>query len=272
MRARLFLGNEMTSRRGLPAWRRPTASLRPRCRRILCSLLLVAAPCMGQGITAGLSIDAGAEFATSATVTLAITAPPGAEQVEIANQADFRGSQMFPVAPEIPWKLRKSGRERTPRTVYARFNGVGVDSSLVYSDDIVLDRKKPVIRSISVVRRGSVSKLTLPNFTVTVMAVDNVSPRSALRFQIADSRNFDDVPITSARRKTISTSRRTIFVRVFDEAGNFRTDSVNLPAGFFTPCRTRFCGPRSIFKGAPRRPKPPTCVGRACNRGPQFGK
>ena len=156
----------------------------------------------------GVSINAGARFTRHREVTLSVVWPWGARDAVIANDGSFADALSVALAPTIPWRLDTGGPERIQRTVYVRFD----DSLETLSDDIVLDRTPPVVRSASATRRGRSKRVV-----VRVRARDATS--GVARIQAGPRRGA--LPrVKFSRRLSIFTSRHRIWIRVFDRAGN----------------------------------------------------
>ncbi|MBU6364140.1 MAG: VCBS repeat-containing protein [Acidobacteria bacterium] len=162
----------------------------------------------------GVSINEGAPYVSKAGVRLSLVWPAGATTVTIANDGGFADARSFPVATRIPWTLRASGPEREPRIVYVRFSGGGVSDTQTFSDDTILDRRRPVITRVeaSAVGRGP------SRFALRVTAKDRISGVSQMSISSRKSR-----PVTvrfRAEQGVISRAGR-VRVRVRDRAGNW---------------------------------------------------
>lgn len=162
----------------------------------------------------GVSINEGAPYVSKARVRLSLVWPAGATAVTIANDGGFADARSFPVAARIPWTLRASGPEREPRIVYVRFSGGGVSTTETFSDDTILDRRRPVITRVeaSAVGRGP------SRFALRVAAKDRISGISQMSISSRKSR-----PVTvrfRAEQGVISRASR-VRVRVRDRAGNW---------------------------------------------------
>jgi hypothetical protein len=95
----------------------------------------------------GVSINDGAQFTNDPDVVVTANGPDATAFTTIANDGGFLDGLEFPAvaSSSYRWRLRDSGPERLPRTVYARFNGGGLDSTRTFSDDIILDTTRPIV-------------------------------------------------------------------------------------------------------------------------------
>lgn len=100
-----------------------------------------------QAPTGSVSINAGAAYTTSASVTLTISATDTGggtvTQMEVKNDNAFTGNWQ-PYATTLPWTL--AGPDGT-NTVYIRFRDGSGNASGPYSDTIILDTVNPTITS-----------------------------------------------------------------------------------------------------------------------------
>ncbi len=101
----------------------------------------------------GVSIEDGAYATDSPSVTLNLVWPAGTTSVLVGNDGGFNavaGVGSFPIAEQIPWRLRGTAGSRLPTTVYVQFQG-SYGSSSTYTDDIVLDETAPELSSAALV-------------------------------------------------------------------------------------------------------------------------
>lgn len=90
----------------------------------------------------GVSINGGSRFTRDPSVTVTVRWPRAASSLLISNDGGFIPAGSMPVKMRIPWRLDPNGPERQPRTIYVRFD----NDPQTYQDDIVLDRRQPVVR------------------------------------------------------------------------------------------------------------------------------
>ncbi len=155
----------------------------------------------------GVTINEGAQFTNSPDVTISLVWPVFAGTASLANDGGFRTAGEFPLAPQIPWTLESSGKERLPKTVYVRFGG-GSAGRETYQDDIILDEQKPKVGKAGIAD-GTELSLTARDSTSGVAAVQIASGKRA----VGRWRPF---------RRLIRWSHphRQVRVRVRDRAGN----------------------------------------------------
>ena len=203
--------------------------------------------CQPNSGSVGATINKASLYTNEPRVRLAITAPAGASSVRISNDGGFAGADSRPLEADgmYGWKLRSSGPERLPRTVYVRFVGSCLDPSQTYSDDIILDETAPVVSAASATAAvdaapvrastgitpvsSSVASADEPvratagvlaagsgRFLLSVKARDNASGVSALQLATSRTRPSNWRKFTPRVRAT----KRPAWVRVRDRAGN----------------------------------------------------
>ena len=164
----------------------------------------------------GVSINDGARFTDSTSVTLSAVWPACSQTLLISNDGGFRSARSSAIAEGVPWTLDSSGPERLPKTVYLRFNGAGAN----YTDDIILDEISPVITSVTAATASGANEMsTGRRYRFVVAATDKVS--GVGKVQISGSRRGGG---TVARYKRVTSAKLTTkqaFVRVQDRAGNW---------------------------------------------------
>ena len=184
----------------------------------------------------GISVNDAAEFTNKKLVTIYATGPSGSTQVIISNDGGFGSSQTFSLTDgyaEVPWTLVASRDERLPKTVYARFvQRFGTQSS-TNTDDIILDTTAPVMTGTT----GTSTSASSGNVTVqgvrvsaagavklTVRAKDANSGIGTV--QVKGSSGGTPVNVTTGSPKAttrtvkVNTSKKKLWVRVVDRAGN----------------------------------------------------
>ncbi|MFM1791374.1 MAG: hypothetical protein RLZZ526_1701, partial [Actinomycetota bacterium] len=185
----------------------------------------------------GISVNDAAEFTNKKSVTIFATGPTGSTQVIISNDGGFKSSQTFTLTDgyaEVPWTLVASRDERLPKTVYARFvQRFGTQSS-TNTDDIILDTTAPVMSGTT----GTATSTTSGSVTVqgirlsaarggvrlTVRARDTNSGIGTVQVKGSPSGRPVDIttgsPKASSRTVRVNTTKKKLWVRVVDRAGN----------------------------------------------------
>lgn len=137
----------------------------------------------------GISLDGGASITTSRHVKVLVVAPVGATAVTLSADGGFSGARTFPVGSEIIWSFEDLGDAVLTRTVYARFSGPGVDSSRVYSDDIIHDGRGISVASLGGrrVTASSLARLAGISTARSARIRLSVSPTSARRCRVTGS-------------------------------------------------------------------------------------
>jgi hypothetical protein len=174
----------------------------------------------------GLSVNCGATFTNSAQVTLCVTPPVGATTMAISNDGGFAAARTVPVQSRVAWTLDESGPVRIPKTVYARFDGSGVNSDVPYTDDIILDTTAPQVTAAVLVPQGMrEAARTRPTTLLRVAATDGQSSIRRMRIAVGGKAlRFRDFQ----RTVRIGGLHGNVRVRVRDRAGNW---SAWRPAG-----------------------------------------
>ena len=185
----------------------------------------------------GISVNNAAEFTNKKQVTIFATGPSGSTQVIISNDGGFGSSQTFSLTDsyaEIPWTLVASRDERLPKTVYARFvQRFGTQSS-TNTDDIILDTTAPTMTGASGTSTGpSSDNVTVQGVRITaakgavrltVRASDKNSGIGKVQVKGSSSGSPVDVstgsPKASSRTVKVNTTKKKLWVRVVDRAGN----------------------------------------------------
>jgi hypothetical protein len=172
----------------------------------------------GAGGTVGVTIEGGARYTNSPYVELTVREPAGTTAVEISNGSAFTDKDTRAVQTSLgyEWTLEQGGSDQAPRTVYVRFPGSGSDR--VYSDDIVLDRKAPLVGAATLSPKGKKRGKKGRRWLLRVAADDEVAGVDQVHLAKAaggpyESRDFAD-------RITVRREDRPRFVRVTDFAGN----------------------------------------------------
>jgi hypothetical protein len=154
----------------------------------------------------GVSINDGALYTNTATVTLNLTLPCDVTSFLASNDGGFLAAMRF-AASSTSWTLSSTGSERLPKVVYIRLS-----NGQTLTDDIVLDETPPVIQEAT-------ATLTSGAQTAAV--------RSNLRLKASDKTSGLALIQTSTHqtlkyksRLRVRLSRHTK-VRVRDRAGNW---------------------------------------------------
>lgn len=190
------------------------------------------------------SINNGALFTNSTSVTLSLTAPAGTTEMIVSNDGGFSGALWEPFTSNKAWTITAYGENIIPRIVYVKFRTNGVISGL-YQDDILIDTVAPT-GSVEIVEDSggnlqSVPKIrieypnivylpilmkdALPGFTpipLTLSASDDFS--GVNRMLISHSPSFEDEVWIDFKPSTIYWApigeTSTVYVRFRDRAGN----------------------------------------------------
>ena len=165
---------------------------------------------------ARLTIDGGAEFTNDPRVTLTLDADPSVTSVEISNDSAFAASTTIArdARDRYAWRLRSTGPERVPKTVYVRTIGGG---GQIVSDDIVLDERAPQIVALALVpsKRGARGARTV---RLRIRAHDRVSGVAAM--QVTANRRRPGPWKSFAATSAVRVGGPLLWVRVRDSAGN----------------------------------------------------
>ncbi len=157
----------------------------------------------------GVAIEGGRRYTRSRRARLVLRPPPGATSMELAHDPLFRRPRRLPVRRRVTWVLQR-GSERTPRRVFVRFHGAGVDPREVVTDAIFLDRTPPTGRAT--VRRTRSGRLS-----VWAVAADAGSGPAAMQVRVA-RRILRWRPLR--RPVLLRSPRGAVSVRFRDRAGN----------------------------------------------------
>lgn len=177
----------------------------------------------------GISINRGAQFTNDPEVQVSLAWPERATDARLSNDGGFFNAQSRDLLPEVSWTLDSSGSERLPKTVYARFQGLGVDPSKTFQDDIILDETAPAIKSVSISGTGGGSSaLARSNGDKESRKVKRVNLRvkasdrtSGVRWIQAGPKKSTKIKRVKYRRSVrVSLASSGLWVRVIDGAGN----------------------------------------------------
>lgn len=180
----------------------------------------------------GVSINDAAEFTNKKAVTISVTGPSGSTQAILSNDGGFKASTTFNLvnnSADIPWTLVASKDERLPKVVYVKFVTRLGNASTPYQDDIILDTTAPTFTGATATGTASGGPVTVAavqrkGASITVRASDknsglgSVEVRSSSR-KAATKISLSNPKATSAK-VSVSTTSKTLQVRVIDRAGN----------------------------------------------------
>jgi hypothetical protein len=157
----------------------------------------------------GVTINGSARYTNDPDVILTIRHPPGAYAIMISNDGGFSAQDTRSPRDSERYRFRLSSPEpdRLPRTVYVRF---GLDPTRTFTDDIVLDRRRPKVL------RARLSRAPSGRARISLKGHDSISGvRSA---QFARVRRAPWAAIEFHERLMLRRSPR--WVRIRDRAGN----------------------------------------------------
>lgn len=176
--------------------------------------------------TPGVSINDGDLFTNDPHVEVTLNWPRCSKYVSVSNDGGFGQAGKRNIVDELDWKLRSSGPERLPKTVYVKFGDIS-SWSPNFTDDIILDETDPVLSSVSAAGAGVSSVLGLRSFlpveharkvTLRIRARDRTS--GVARMQVGPRPNRRLKKVRFRSRVRVSAPGRRLWVRVFDRAGN----------------------------------------------------
>jgi hypothetical protein len=136
---------------------------------------------MSAGADQRLSVNEGALWTNTTTVTLSIGAPEGTTAMQISNDGGFGGANWQPFNTRTGWGITSFGSYTLPRVVYVRLRLADGSVTTASSDDIVYDPLPPT-GSISIT--GS----TASSVEVALSASDpeNLSGVANMRVALVD--------------------------------------------------------------------------------------
>ena len=174
----------------------------------------------------GISINSGASYTNTKSVTLNLVWPEFATEARISNDGGFAASAIstVPLASTVKWDLDDSVKGVYTKVVYVRFSGVG-DQSKSYTDDIILDTTAPVVETPSAAAALGSIEVSL-KATDDISGVDKVEVKNgttsvvkAYETKVSVTEKELGLAVSTASvRKSESSS---IEVRVSDKAGNW---------------------------------------------------
>jgi PKD domain/Beta-propeller repeat len=174
------------------------------------------------GTQFGVTINKGAQFTRTPSVTVNVKFPPNTSSFLFSNDGGFLAPAVFVPDSEVPWKLDSSGPERLPKTIYVRFL-LGAITSQTYQDDIILDEVPPVVQQATiqppVAASGAARAAGLKPWRIKVKARDSNS--GVARLQVTNNKRKPGKPLAYKKRFTIRAAKRPKFLRARDRAGNY---------------------------------------------------
>lgn len=162
------------------------------------------------------AIEDGAAFTNDPRVAVRASVPAGSV-IQLSHDPRFGpGSQGFKrrASGRYPWRLDSRGPGKLPKVVYARrisAAGSGLGPSDAVKDQIVLDQRSPRLLAARLGPGPSGHRLLL-------RARDNRS--GVRRMQVTPRRSRPGPRRRFRRRMTVSRAPASLWVRVFDGAGN----------------------------------------------------
>jgi len=183
----------------------------------------------------GVSVNSGANYTTSKSVTLGISWPVGATGMAISNDGGFRSSSVTnaSLAASYEWTIDDSVQGVYTKIVYVRFSGPGIDSSRSYSDDIIFDNKAPTVVSSTAEQAGSYIVLTLAasdeESGLAKVEINNVDKTVNADYSTTVLVKASDVGLGASSSSVKKLALGSLRIRISDKAGN-RTSWISLGA------------------------------------------
>jgi hypothetical protein len=174
----------------------------------------------------GVSINRGTSYTNSRDVSLRIVWPSGASTVRISNDGGFAAdtTSVFSLNEFQDWKLDASTPGLNTKIVYVRFGGSGFNTSLSYSDDILLDVDVPVIASATAEQVGAYIVLTLAatdgESGLSKIEVNNGSKTVDVDFAASVLVKASDIGLGASASSLRKMALGSLKIRVSDKAGN----------------------------------------------------
>ena len=167
----------------------------------------------------GVLLNNGDYATNSPRVTVDPVWPVGTTLILISNDGGFGASgnaTTFPLAAHIPWKLKETGSDRLPKTVYVRFLGAGIDNQN-FTDDIILDELPPTLTSAQLVGGGSapdvgIARAKARSYAIRIKATDTIAGVCAVQASGARS-GGTVVRLKNCRKRGILRLARVLRVR-----------------------------------------------------------
>lgn len=184
-----------------------------------------------------ISINNGALFTNSTTVTLGICAPKATEMM-VSNDGGFTGAQWEPYTASKAWTISTYGQYVLPYYVYAAFKDADGTIHSTYFDNVIYDSTPPtgtlkvagntpiITAALSLQSVQPLSLVTTQLSGTIDVQLDAADDNSGItEIQISASANFTDTvwepyASTKAWLPTGEDGMKTLYVRFRDSAGN----------------------------------------------------
>lgn len=167
----------------------------------------------------GVSIENGAQYVNDPNVEVTIRWPRFAFDLLISNDGGFFPFSQSQVEETIKWKLRASGPERLPKTIYVRFQG-GESGPETYQDDVILDQTDPTLKSALLEHTEGpeerAARAGRGSAILTIVASDRTSGVRKMQVSARKAKPGKWKPF----RGRVKVGGGKLFVRVRDGAGN----------------------------------------------------
>lgn len=179
----------------------------------------------------GITVNGGALYTSSRSVTLSIKPPEGTTSLWLSNDGGFANLGSAGDAVRTPlnaggtytWTLPSSGNERLPKTVYVRFRG-SANEHLTLSDDIVLDQTAPSVTSATVAPAASAAAASAAPLRKATVRVRGKDANSGVAYVQVARRPGRQVVTKRASKSAAKVVVKGLgarpYVRVIDRAGN----------------------------------------------------
>jgi hypothetical protein len=181
------------------------------------------------GRPVGVTINGSKPYTNDPDVTLAVLRPPRATALLISDDGFSTWYTTPPSDDErYRFRLRSSGDQRLPITVYVRFEGP-LRALRTFWDDIVLDQRRPVVLGARLFDRSRGACVVQRRGCVRIALKAHDSNSGVRVAQFARARRHPWPPV--AFRSHLALRRAPRWVRVRDRAGNVsRWHRVTAPA------------------------------------------
>jgi len=173
----------------------------------------------------GVSINDGTAATNSKRVTLSLVWPAYASEARISNDGGFAASktQVVPLSEGIAWEIDDSVKGLYTKVVYVRFNGIGIDTTKTYQDDIILDTTAPTIQSSTAVVASDAVQLSVKAID-DITGVDSIEVQGSTKvikvgYSTSVSIPLSDLGVSAAAVRTLAS--KEIRFRVADGASNW---------------------------------------------------
>jgi len=173
----------------------------------------------------GVSINDGTAATNSKKVTLSLVWPAYASEARISNDGGFAASktQVVPLSEGIAWEIDDSVKGLYTKVVYVRFNGIGIDTTKTYQDDIILDTTAPTIQSSTAVVASDAVQLSVKAID-DITGVDSIEVQGSTKvikvgYSTSVSIPLSDLGVSAAAVRTLAS--KEIRFRVADGASNW---------------------------------------------------